>query len=185
MYESIVQFHAAIIFHEDTLMDLPMNKSENLAREDYSEHRKRFQRSDASARANLVGASPTMEPPKFPKDDSTVSKKEMPESKGARPCRHCGSGKHWDNECRNSFRANKFARANLATASADDERAQEEYDELYYNLGDEQDFDIPLQSTGASSFQVNADLKTGGSIIPALKGQGQGKANHHPRKRRA
>ncbi|KAJ7351236.1 hypothetical protein DFH08DRAFT_992492 [Mycena albidolilacea] len=102
-----------------------------------------------------------MEPPKFPKDDSTVSKKETPESKGARPCRHCGSGKHWDNECRHSFRANKFARANLATASADDECAQEEYDELYYNLGDKQDFYIPLQSTSASSFQVNADLKTG------------------------
>jgi hypothetical protein len=175
-YESIVQFHAAIIFHEDTLMDLPMNRAErteNLEREDYAGPRKQFQKSDASARTNLVGSSPTMEPPKYPKDDSTVSKKATPESKGARPCRHCGSGKHWDNECKHSFRAKKFARANLATVSAEDERAQEEYDELYYTLSDNQDFDVPLQSTGPSSFQVNVDLKTGGDVIPALKGQGE------------
>jgi hypothetical protein len=161
-YDSIVQFHAAVIFHEDTLMDLPMNKPENHTREDHVEQRKSFQRPDTSARANLVGATPTMEPPKFPKDDSIVSKKGTPESKGARPCRHCGSGKHWDNECKHSFRGNKFARTNLARTSEEDERAQEEYDELYYALSDEQDFEVALQSTGPSSFQVDAVLETGG-----------------------
>jgi hypothetical protein len=93
-YDTIVEFHAAIIFHEDTLMDLPMNKSENRGQDDYVEKRTQFQKPDSSARTNLVGASPTLQPPRFLKDDSTISKKATPESKGARPCRHCGSGKH-------------------------------------------------------------------------------------------
>ncbi|KAF8146259.1 hypothetical protein K438DRAFT_1628530, partial [Mycena galopus ATCC 62051] len=131
-YRTIVEFHAAVIFHEDTLLDLPMNKTENHVRDDQVEQRKPFQKPDSVARTNLVGASSTLLPPKFPKDDATVSRKATPESKGARPCRHCGSGKHWDNECKHSFKGNKFARANLATVSAEDERAQDEYDEMYY-----------------------------------------------------
>jgi hypothetical protein len=158
-YDSIIEFHTAIIFHKDMLLDLRMNKSENHAREDYSEHCKLFLKSDSSARTNLVGASPTMESPKFPKDNLMVSKKGNPESKGTRPCHHCG--KHWDNECRHSFWAKIIARANLVTTSADDEHAQEEYDDLYYALSDE-DFVKALQSTGPMSFQVGADLETRG-----------------------
>ncbi|KAF8181409.1 hypothetical protein K438DRAFT_1976132 [Mycena galopus ATCC 62051] len=45
-YDSIVEFHAAIIFHEDTLMDLPMNKLENHARDDDVEQREPFQKPD-------------------------------------------------------------------------------------------------------------------------------------------
>jgi hypothetical protein len=61
----------------------------------------------------------------------------------------------------------------LARTSEEDERAQEEYDELYYALSDEQDFEVALQSTGPSSFQVDAVLETGGDIIPALKGKSE------------
>ncbi|KAF8190713.1 hypothetical protein K438DRAFT_1543749, partial [Mycena galopus ATCC 62051] len=132
-YGSIVEFHAAIIFHEDTLMDLPLNIWENNGRDNYTEQHEPFRNPDSSsAHTNLVGASPTLRPPRFPKDDSTVSNKVTPESKGARPCRHCGSGKHWDNECKHSFEGNRFSRTNLAAATTDHKRAQEEYDELYY-----------------------------------------------------
>ncbi|KAJ6574404.1 hypothetical protein B0H19DRAFT_935317, partial [Mycena capillaripes] len=131
-YRDIVEFHGAIVFHEDRLLDLPMNKSEEHGKQDYVDRRKPFEKPNSAVRTYLVGASSTLPPPKFPKDDSNVSKKGSPESKGARPCRHCGSGKHWDNECKHSFKANKFAHANFATATAEDSAAQEEYDELYY-----------------------------------------------------
>ncbi|KAF7341208.1 TY3B-TY3B protein [Mycena venus] len=179
-YRNIVEFHAAIVFHEDTLLDLPMNKSEDYGKQDYFDRRKPFEKTNATARTNLVGISSTLPPPKFPKDDNNISKKATPESKGARPCRHCGSGKHWDNECKYSFKSNKFARTNLAVATTEDITAQEEYDELYYGLdeassADEQDFDQPLQSTGPSTFQASADLKSGGNIRPALKGNSEPK----------
>ena len=44
-----------------------------------------------------------MEPPRFPKDDSNVSKKVTLEQKGACPCRHCRSEKHWDLECKHAY----------------------------------------------------------------------------------
>jgi hypothetical protein len=171
-----VEFHAAIVFHEDTLLDLPINRTEEHSKQ-YQDRQnlKPFENPDTLARINLVGASPTLPPPKFPKDDSNVSKKQTPASKGARPCRHCASGVHWDNECKHSFKGNKFARANLAAATAEDIGAQEEYDELYYDL-EEQDFEEPLQSTGPSIFQVNAaDLKAEGGNTPALKGNSDSK----------
>ncbi|KAF8206699.1 hypothetical protein K438DRAFT_1963019 [Mycena galopus ATCC 62051] len=45
-YDSIVEFHAAIIFHEDTLMDLPMNKLENHERDDDAKQYEPFQKPD-------------------------------------------------------------------------------------------------------------------------------------------
>ncbi|KIM19880.1 hypothetical protein M408DRAFT_34453, partial [Serendipita vermifera MAFF 305830] len=87
------------------------------------------------ASTNLVGFHVTIGTPQFPKDDANVSPKgRTPASKGARPCRHCGSDKHWDNECRHSKKAHKVKRANGNYASQDPEylKAQDAYDDLYY-----------------------------------------------------
>jgi len=81
--------------------------------------------------ARLAGWSPSLPAPKFPRDDSVVSKGKTPEQKGARPCRHCGSGKHWDYDCPHARKEAKNVRARLATASDDYLRAQEEYENLY------------------------------------------------------
>lgn len=49
----------------------------------------------------LAGASSKLPPPQFPRDDANITKKGLtPKAKGARPCRHCGSDQHWDNECK-------------------------------------------------------------------------------------
>ena len=52
-----------------------------------------------NANTNLVGYHPSIGSPPFPRDDTVVSKGQSPEDVGARPCRHCGSPKHWDYEC--------------------------------------------------------------------------------------
>ena len=89
---------------------------------------------------NLVGGE--LPPPRFPKDDSVVSRKATPKSKGARPCRHCGSELHWDNECRYSKKGMRTARTRLVECSMEELREQDDYDELYYGLseGEDQDF---------------------------------------------
>ena len=101
---------------------------------------------------------PSLEPPKFPKDDKNVSSRKTPESVNARPCQHCGSGKHWDYECKYSWKGERQARANYASLSDPDVEALNAYDDLYYKLesGDEsendsQDFCDPLQSSDRTS----------------------------------
>jgi hypothetical protein len=91
--------------------------------------------------------------PQFPKDNKNVSPRRTPESIGARPCRHCGSGFHWDNECKHSRKGEKMARVNLIQLEDNDLQAQEDYDNLFYKLdsdsekgsSDIQDFCKPLQ----------------------------------------
>lgn len=85
LYQDIVEFQNAIHFHEDTLVKLGHERRErydsdrfrdcNYARNDYR-----------AAHTRLVGWSKNLPPPKFPKDDSNVSKRATPKSKGARPC---------------------------------------------------------------------------------------------------
>jgi hypothetical protein len=115
-----------------------------------------------------------MDEPKFPRDDRNVSKRATPESKGARPCRHCGSGKHWDNECKHSFKGNRAARANLASVSSEYFEAQDRYDELYYGLEideetsesteqSKQDFEQPPRTTEATSDDVEVTSALGGN----------------------
>jgi hypothetical protein len=56
--------------------------------------------------------------PRFPKDDRNVTKRGLPPSmKGGRPCRHCGSLMHWDNECVHARKVS--TRANAANATDD------------------------------------------------------------------
>ena len=151
LYVNAVEFQEAIRFHEDNLIRI---SAEVTFRKESYEQDYRFQNKDTytpRTRAHLVGAYKGQEPPKFPKDDTNVSKRgKTPEEKGARPCRHCGSGKHWDYECRHSFKGNRAARTNLSQTSAEGTIAQDEYDNLYYSLDSdsetEQDFRNPLQN---------------------------------------
>lgn len=94
-----------------------------------------FQRNNA--RAMLVGSHPKLPNPTHEKDDSVVSKK-TPESMGARPCRHCGSGKHWDNDCRWSTRGPRKARAMLASSEPDYIEAQLEYEQLWCDADEDE-----------------------------------------------
>ena len=110
-YKDVVEFQAAICYHEDSLMRLGGMGNPDRADwwKDPSYQTRGSQSVSPHAKVHLVGGELT--PPRFPKDDSNVSKKATPHSKGARPCRHCGSDLHWDNECRHS-------RKNMRTAHA-------------------------------------------------------------------
>jgi hypothetical protein len=141
-YSTVVEFQQAIRFHEDTLQELPSdvlkyrrNQYEGRTR-DYSENDK------SNAKVNLVGASRTMSPPKYPKDDSNVSAKTTPKAKGARPCRHCGSENHWDRECKYHVKEMKQAGARLATVTREELEAQDLYDTAYYAAQSDSDSDF-------------------------------------------
>ena len=82
------------------------------------------------AHVNMVGWTPSLEPPKFPKDDKNVSSRKTPESVNARPCQHCGSGKHWDYECKYSQKGERQARVNYISLSDPDVEALNAYDDL-------------------------------------------------------
>jgi len=105
----------------------------------------------------MVGWTPSLEPPKFLKDDKSISPQKTPESVNTRPCRHCGSGKHWDYECKHSWKGERQARTNFITLSDLEIEALNAYDDLYYDLEsedepteDQQDFCKPLQSSDCS-----------------------------------
>ena len=79
--------------------------------------------------------------PQFPKDDANISKRATPESLNKRPCRHCGSGKHWDYECKYSRRGERMARVNFTERSPEELEEQQDYDDAYYGLdSDIEDF---------------------------------------------
>ena len=80
-------------------------------------------------------------PPHFPKDDSVISWKATPKSKGADHA-DCGSELHWDNKCKHSRKGMRTARTQLAECLVEELRDQDGYNELYYGLseGEEQDF---------------------------------------------
>ena len=102
----------------------------------------------------MIGWTLSLEPPKFPKDDKNISPRKTPESVNARPCRHCGSGKHWDYECKHSRRGERQARTNFVSMSDPEIEALNDYDELYYGMesedespSEQQDFCSPFQSS--------------------------------------
>ncbi|KAF6742057.1 hypothetical protein DFP72DRAFT_861131 [Ephemerocybe angulata] len=137
LYLQLEDFQANIKYHEELLMKLDSLRSYfgNFGGNTRGYSRNPFmggyRNNPAQARTNLVGAHDKLPPPQFPKDDENVSKRGTPVSKGGCPCRHCGSGNHWDYECKHSRRGERRARANFAEDEAD---AQAAYDELYYNL---------------------------------------------------
>lgn len=144
LYQSTTDFQNAIRLHEDDLLELEqVFAPRSSATRDYRPNFPPY-----CARSNLVGWSKSLPPPKFPKDDANVSRKATPESKGARPCCHCGSGQHWDYKCKYARQGTKLARANLATTDAESCDAQEAYDTLYYDdLSDSiaEDIDVDLE----------------------------------------
>jgi hypothetical protein len=175
MYQDAVEFQSAIRYHEDALMKL---ESRNDRDRPYRDRDREYSRNSVqTARTNLVGWSRNQGPPKFPKDDKNVSAKATPESKGARPCRHCGSGKHWDNECKHAFKGNRAARANLANTTSEDQDAQDEYNDLYYSLDTDDDsgseskqgFNQPLQITDTTSYLTSSGTETE-AVGSALEG---------------
>ena len=102
----------------------------------------------------MIGWTPSLEHPKCPKDNKNVSPRKTPESVNARPCRHCGSGKHWDYECKHSWKGERQAHANFVSLSNLEIEALDNYDDLYYGLesedessGKPQDFCSPFHSS--------------------------------------
>ena len=67
----------------------------------------------------------------FPKNDSIVSKGKTPEQKGARPCRHCGSGKHWDFDHPFKGKEDQKAKAFLADLDTEALEAYVAYENCY------------------------------------------------------
>ena len=141
-YKHVVEFQSAIRYHEDSLLRL--GGTGNPDRIDHwkeaSPHQQQSRLESPRARVHLVGGE--LPSPRFPKDDSIISCKATPNSKGARPCHHCGSDLHWDNECRHSKKGMRTARTQLVECSVEELQNQDKYDELYYGLseGEEQDF---------------------------------------------
>jgi hypothetical protein len=70
--------------------------------------------------------------PLYPRDDKTIAKGKTPEEKGARPCRHCGSPKHWDYECKYARKGAKHVKANFVSPASDYLEAMSAYEEAYY-----------------------------------------------------
>lgn len=138
LYDNIVDFQNAIKYHEDNLMrlDYPRPFRPYLGASGTAERQGDPYRMVKNARTNAVGWSTNLPAPKWPKDDSTISKRGSPVAAGGRACRHCGSDNHWDNECKYARRATRDARANLVVGSsrADEDQAQQEYDNLYYSI---------------------------------------------------
>lgn len=146
LYQSLEEFQRAVKFHEDSLMRANNETTSSTKNHFYSrdvppKSTNPF-RSQVRAYANLVGWTQATSKPQFPKDDSNISPRGTPEEKGARPCRHCGSGKHWDRDCKYARKGEKSARVNAVTLQEDEREAQDRYDDLYYEtLSDVEDND--------------------------------------------
>ena len=144
-----VEFQSAIKYHEESLSHPPFTSGDNMERhlrnlENALQCKSRFESrgSFRDPRSHLVGWSSKLGPPKFPKDDSNVSKRPTPESKGARPCRHCGSSKHWDNECKHAKSGTHPAHSCFAAPSIEEANADISYEDLYYEALHESDEDL-------------------------------------------
>ncbi|EDR12182.1 uncharacterized protein LACBIDRAFT_323267 [Laccaria bicolor S238N-H82] len=159
LFQDLEQLRLSVKFHEDSLLNMGggENSYQNANRQgSQGQAKENTQRSPynpfRNVRVNLVGWTKATSNPQFPKDDSNVSPHGTPDEKGARPCRHCGSGKHWDRDCKYARKGEKRARANMVTTAAEDEQAQEDYDNAYYerfsdeeDLNDDADFQKPSQ----------------------------------------
>lgn len=96
-YDTAMELQSAIRYYEDTLMSLDSDYRRSYSRDD-RDHSNRY----PPGRAYLVGTRNNLPPPAFPCNDTNISKHGTPKSNGARPCRHCGSEMHWDNDCKYS-----------------------------------------------------------------------------------
>lgn len=88
----------------------------------------------------MVGWSKASSNPQFPKDDSNVLPRGTLEEKGAWPCQHCGSSKHWDKDCKHARKGEKRAWVSAIISTSEDDQAQNEYDNIYYErFSDDED----------------------------------------------
>lgn len=148
-YTTITEFQNAVKFHEETLTRLtPGNAFPTQLPNAGFNSRNPWKR----ANTNFAGFTPALKKPEFPKDDKNISPRRTPESIGARPCRHCGSGMHWDNECRHSRQGERKARANFAQPSPAEIQVQEDYDALYYDLDSEDETEGASQGVSQPDF---------------------------------
>jgi len=163
--KSIMEFQNTVKYHEETLAKLESPtppQPQRLPNWEFSNTRFPYQK----ANVNLVGWSKNIGTPQFPKDDKNVSPRRTPESIGAWPCRHCGSSFHWDNECRHSWKGEKMARVNSIQLEDDDLRAQEDYNNLFYNMdsdseegySEKPDFCEPLQCSDLPVQHANPSM---------------------------
>ena len=102
LFQMLEQFQLSVKFHEDSLVKLGGNESSYSPQtsQNYVKENRNPYKPFRNAHVNLVGWSKSTSNPQFPKDDSNVSPRGTPEEKGARSCRHCGSKKHWDRDCK-------------------------------------------------------------------------------------
>ena len=105
------------------------------------------------AKGMRIGAHKDIGPPPFPKDDSVVSRGRTPEQANVRPCRHCGSGKHWDYDCPHAKKGARIVRANFANPSPDYSQAQEEYDEAYYQESEAEEAAQKQESSSSEDYE--------------------------------
>jgi len=90
----------------------------------------------------LVGAHAKFSSYQFPQNDQVISKGKTPEEKGARPCRHCGSGKHWDFDHPFSGKGDRKAKAFLAKLDTEALEAYVAYEKCYLESGSEEDTNL-------------------------------------------
>lgn len=164
--KDLVEFSAAIKYHEDVLSHSIGTQDSSIERRlrnleqtlkgsgpQTAKFNPRFR-----ARTNLIGQTPLLGKPPFPKDDSTVSKGASPEKKGARPCRHCGSAKHWDNECKHAKKGARKVRANFVNPEPEYLQAMEEYEEAYLNASsEEEDFNLEEENSTHQEEENNSN----------------------------
>ena len=91
------EFQNVVKYHEESLekLEVPVLQPPRFPNREYTSTCFPYQK----ANINLVRWSKNIGATSFPKNNNNVSPRKTPDSVGARPCRQCGSGKHWDNEC--------------------------------------------------------------------------------------
>jgi len=99
--KTVVQFQNVVKYHESMLLAMTP-QTINLATQFLNKNFQTQQFHPQKAHINMVGWTPSLEPPRFPRDDKNVSPRKTPESVNTRPCWHCRSRKHWDYECQHS-----------------------------------------------------------------------------------
>lgn len=127
--ESFRDFQATVKYHEETLMSGTRGEG-SVSRRDIDKLWEAIKSNKQSkSKFAKTHAVQTMKP-KYPPDDKNVSKKATPKSKGARPCIHCGSQMHWDNECKYHPKNIKKVKSYFSNASQEEQDDQAEYEKM-------------------------------------------------------
>ena len=143
-----MEFMEKVKYHEELLTGANRGNSSRDFDKAFDSWRSQRKKQKHQAKVNAVAAAKKpAHTPAFPKDDSNVSKKTTPKAKGARPCWHCGSLMHWDNECVHSSKNAKRARVHFASLAGDELEEQEAYEDLLANLSELSDSETESSSS--------------------------------------